>query len=164
MGYREFNVGAWPLGLEVRPHDSFIVDLSTAIDGYWSDSCATYYAGGPTARQIELHRFVERALEFAISLLKPGVMARQVDQQVRQFMADGGYTVYPHHTGHGVGVIVHEEPRLVPYNEMVLEPGMVVMVEPGIYFPGETSVRLEDAVLVTAAGPKVLTSHDKSLP
>ena len=74
-----------------------------------------------------------------------------------------GYPVYPHHTGHGVGVSGHEEPRIVPYNQIALAPGMVIMVEPGIYFPGETAIRLEDALLVTESGAEVLTRHDKRL-
>ena len=63
-----------------------------------------------------------------------------------------------------MGISGHGDPRIVPYNDAVLEPGMVLMLEPGIYYPGETGVRLEDAVLVTTSGAEVLTHHDKSLP
>lgn len=163
VGSRQANIGGWPLDLEIKPHDSFIVDLSTLHHGYWSDSCATYYAGEPTTRQVAMHRTAEEALQLAIALIRPGVMARDIDRQVRQFIADCGYPVYPHHTGHSVGVTGHEAPRIVPYNTELIEPGMVLLVEPGIYFPGETGVRLEDAVLVTATGCEVLTHHDKSL-
>jgi Xaa-Pro aminopeptidase len=164
VGYRENNIGGWPLDYEIRPHDSLIVDLSTILYGYWSDSCATYYAGEPSARQVVLHRAAQEALEFAISLVRPGAVAREIDQKVRTFIAEAGYPVYPHHTGHGIGVIGHESPRIVPYNEERLEEGMVILLEPGIYLPGETGVRLEDAVLVTTDGAEVLTKHDKSLP
>ncbi|MEZ4622185.1 MAG: Xaa-Pro peptidase family protein [Caldilineaceae bacterium] len=165
VGYREpNNIGAWPEALELHPHDNLIVDLSTVLHGYWSDSCATYYAGEPTAEQRKLHKTCEDALAFATSLIKPGAVANVVDQQVRHFMRDAGYTVYPHHTGHGVGVTGHEEPRIVPYNEMVIEENMVIMLEPGAYFPGQFGARLEDAMLVTADGVEVLTKHDKSLP
>lgn len=164
VGYREFNVGGWPLDYEIRPGDSFIVDLSTQLHGYWSDSCGTYYAGEPSAEQKKMHRVVEDALEFAISLVRPGAVAREIDQQVRRFIADAGYPVYEHHTGHGVGVTGHEAPRIVPYNDEALQAGMVIMLEPGIYLPGETAVRLEDAVLVTSDGAEVLTHHDKRLP
>jgi Xaa-Pro aminopeptidase len=91
-------------------------------------------------------------------------VAREIDQKVRDFIAQAGYPVYPHHTGHGVGASGHEAPRIVPYNDEVLQEGMVIMLEPGIYFPGETGVRLEDAVLVNAGGAELLTHHDKSLP
>jgi Xaa-Pro aminopeptidase len=164
VGHREANIGGWPLDHKIRQHDSLIVDLSTILHGYWSDSCATYYADEPTAQQVKMHRTASDALEFAISLIQPGVVAKDVDQKVRQFIADAGYAVYPHHTGHGVGVSGHEEPRIVPYNDTVLEAGMVIMLEPGIYMPSETSVRLEDAVLITDDGAEVLTAHDKSLP
>lgn len=164
VGHRQANVGGWPLDLVIQPGDSFIVDLSSMLHGYWSDSCATYYASEPSAKQKAMHRTVADALDFAVSLIRPGVVARDVDSQVRQFIAGAGYPVYAHHTGHGVGVTGHEAPRIVPYNDQILEEGMVIMLEPGIYFPGETAVRLEDAVLVTATGAERLTHHDKSLP
>ena len=164
VGYRQNNIGGWPGDLEIRPHDNVIVDLSTILHGYWSDSCATYYAGEPTAAQVKLHKTCEAALDFATSLVKPGAVAREIDQQVRQFMSKAGYAIYPHHTGHGVGVTGHEEPRIVPYNDWVLEAGMVIMLEPGAYFPGQFGARLEDGMLVTADGVEVLTKHDNSLP
>ena len=164
VGYRDANIGGWPGDLPLRSHDSLIVDLSTIVYGYWSDSCATYYADTPTVAQIALHQTIERALDYAISLVKPGVVAKTLDQKVRQFIADAGYPVYPHHTGHGVGVSGHEEPRIVPYNDVVLQEGMVIMLEPGAYLPGQFGVRLEDAMLITADGAQILTQHDKSLP
>lgn len=158
------NIGGPPADHEIRPDDSFILDLSVIHDGYWTDSCATYYAGAPTAQQVTLHTFVEEALAYAISLVKPGAVAKEIDQQVRAFMAKGGYEVYPHHTGHGIGLTGHEDARIVPYNEEIIQPGMVLMLEPGIYFPGVTSVRLEDGMLVTETGVEILSGHDKSLP
>ena len=163
VGHRPANMSAAPLDYEIMADDSFILDLSVVVDGYWTDSCATYYAGRPTAQQIELHKFVEEALAFAVSLIRPGVMAQEVDRQVRRYMADGGYEVYPHHTGHGIGLTGHEAPRIVPYNQELIEEGHVIMLEPGIYIPGVTGVRLEDAFLVTANGAERLSHHDKSL-
>jgi len=163
-GHRQTNIGGWPLDYPIQPKSSLIVDLSTLLYGYWSDSCATYYPNEPTRQQREMHRTVAKALEFAISLVRPGAVAQDIDAQVRRFIADAGYPVYPHHTGHGVGVSGHEAPRIVPYNQEILEEGMVILLEPGIYLPGETGVRLEDALLVTSDGAEVLTKHDKSLP
>lgn len=164
VGYRQNNIGGWPEDLVIRDQDNVIVDLSTLAYGYWSDSCMTYYAGEPTAEQVKLHKTCADALEFAISLVRPGVVAKAIDQKVRQFMEAAGYAIYPHHTGHGVGVTGHEEPRIVPYNDIPLEAGMVIMLEPGAYFPGHFGARLEDAMLVTADGAEVLTKHDKRLP
>jgi Xaa-Pro aminopeptidase len=161
VGHRQDNISGWPLDYEIVPHDSLIVDISSVLHGYWSDSCATYYAGERTPKQAKMHQTAKEALEYGISLVRPGVVARDLDQKLRQFMTDAGYTPYPHHTGHGVGVSGHEAPRIVPYNDEVLQEGMVIMLEPGIYFPGETSVRLEDGLLIAKDGAEILTHHSK---
>jgi Xaa-Pro aminopeptidase len=129
--------------------------------GYWSDSCATYYADAPRPWQLAAHRAVAEALELAISLVRPGVRAGDIDVAVRTFLGQAGYPSYPHHTGHGVGVSGHEAPRIVPYSDEILETGMVIMLEPGIYWPGRHGVRLEDGVLVTETGALRLTTHIK---
>lgn len=164
VGHRQVNFTGWPLDYAIQPGDSIIVDLGTGLHGYWSDGCGTYYANEPTLQQGAMHETVANALELAISLIRPGVVVREIDQRVRQVIAEASYPDYPHHTGHGVGVSSHEAPRIVPYSEEVLEEGMVIMLEPGIYLPGEMGVRLEDGILVTADGAEVLTRHDKSLP
>ncbi len=160
VGYREpNNVGGWPKAFELKDDTALIVDLSTAYMGYWSDSCNVYYATEPNEKQVAIHGVIEEALDFAISLIRPGVPCNEIDRRVRGFIEEAGYPVYPHHTGHGVGVSVHEEPRITPYNDTPLEKDMVIMLEPGIYFPGETGCRLEHGLLVTANGAEVLTSH-----
>ncbi|HEX5691259.1 MAG TPA: Xaa-Pro peptidase family protein [Roseiflexaceae bacterium] len=161
---RRAHSGGWPLDVEIMPRDSFVVDLSTHLHGYCSDSCATYYAGEMSGKQRAMHQTALDALELAISLVKPGAVASTIDRQIRQFMTDAGYPVYSHHTGHAVGTSPHEAPRIVPYDNTPLAAGMVLMLEPGIYFPGETAVRLEHAVLVTDIGAELLTTHDISLP
>ena len=162
VGRRTFNIGGWPGNWELQPHDSLIVDLSVAANGYWSDSCATYYIGERTDQQEKMHRAIQETLDFAESLLRPGAVAKAIDQQTRAYLAAKGFAVYPHHTGHGVGTSGHEAPRLVSYNDEVLQAGMVIMLEPGTYLPGVTGTRLEDAFLITATGAERLTHHDKS--
>lgn len=159
---REMNIGGWPDERMINAGDSLIVDISVILDGYWSDSCATYYPDQRTPQQEAMHRVAADALAYATSLIRPGAVAREIDQQVRQFISEAGYTPYPHHTGHGVGASGHEAPRLVPYSDEVIEEGMVIALEPGIYLPGEAAVRLEDVMLVRADGVEVLTHHDKS--
>ncbi|MBI5880098.1 MAG: aminopeptidase P family protein [Chloroflexi bacterium] len=159
VGYRQANIGGWPLDYVIRPGDSLIVDLSTIRHGYWSDSCNTYYPAHPTARQSELRAIAAAALAYGATLLKPGAVARDIDRELRAFMVRAGQPVYPHHTGHGVGVSGHESPRIVPYCEETLAAGMVIMLEPGAYYPGETGVRLEDAFLITPDGAERLTTH-----
>jgi Xaa-Pro aminopeptidase len=163
VGYREINFTGWPLDLPVRAGDSVIVDLSTIDQGYWSDSCATYVAGEPSARHRELHAVISAALAYGASLLRPGAVSGEVDKALRKYIADAGYAPYTHHSGHGVGVSGHEAPRIVPYNREVLTAGMVILLEPGIYFPGETGVRLEDAFLITETGAEQLTHHGKAM-
>ena len=162
VGSRQANIGGWPEDRALGEHDAIIIDLSAVDSGYWSDSCATYYASVPTTQQRQVHQVVADALNYAISLVRPGVRACDIDRKTREFIANAGYPDYPHHTGHGVGVSGHEAPRITPYNQQVLQPGMVIMLEPGIYLPGEFGVRLEDALLVTTGGVEILTSHDKS--
>jgi Xaa-Pro dipeptidase len=162
-GYRTENIGGWPEEYALRSADSIIVDLSVIADGYWSDSCATYVAGTPTRQQVEMHRVVSDALALGASRLRPGAVCADIDRAVRGSIAAAGYPVYPHHTGHGVGVSGHEAPRIVPYSDESLAPGMVIMLEPGIYFPGETGVRLEDAFLITEDGAERITGHRKEL-
>ncbi len=156
---RQENIGGWPTDIVINAEDSLTVDLSTIDQGYWSDSCRSYFPGEPTAPQKEIYQIVLNALDFGLSLLKPGAVASDIDFKLREFIEKAGYPVYPHHSGHSVGVAGHEAPRIVPYNNEKLQPGMVIMLEPGIYLPGEISVRLEDAALITADGCEILTHH-----
>jgi Xaa-Pro dipeptidase len=159
VGYRPFNVGGAAGDWLIRPQDSLILDLSACVEGYWGDSCQTLYAGEITPKQAELRKVAAEALAFAESLLRPGAVAQVIDQAVRHFIGQRGYPVYTHHTGHSVGLSIHEPPRLVPYETTSLRPNMVIMLEPGIYFPGETGVRLENAYRITETGAERLTNH-----
>lgn len=153
------RMGGPALAVEILPTDSFIVDLSTLWKGYWSDSCVTYYATEPSSKQKEMHTAVLEALDLAISLAKPGTVCRKIDETVRSFLIDKGYPTYPHHTGHGIGVIAHDAPRVTPHSDEVLKAGMVVMLEPGIYYPDETGVRLEHAILIRENGSEILSDY-----
>jgi Xaa-Pro aminopeptidase len=154
------RMGGPPHPGEILPTDSFIVDLSTIWQGYWSDSCVTYYATEPSPKQAKMHHTVAEALELAIELARPGAVAREIDQQVRQLITDAGFPVYSHHTGHGIGVLGHDAPRIVPHSDEVLKAGMVVMLEPGIYFPGETGIRQEHAILIKDNVGEILTGYN----
>lgn len=163
VGTRANNIGGWPEDLRLGPGGSLIVDISVVKDGYWSDSCATYVAGSPSARQLDMHRVASETLALGASLLQPGAVCKEIDRAMRGAIEAAGYPVYPHHSGHGVGASGHENPRIVPYSEERLQAGMVILLEPGIYFPGETSVRVEDGYLITEDGAVQLTAHDKRL-
>jgi Xaa-Pro dipeptidase len=158
-GPRTADIGGPPSSYVLKPGDPLILDIVPRLNGYWGDNAATFFAGDPSAELAKAYRVVRRALEQAIEAARPGVAARDLDAQVRQAVRVEGYEPYPHHTGHGMGASYHEEPRIVPYNNLKLEPGMVVALEPGIYLPGVGGVRLEDVVLITTGGNEVLTTH-----
>jgi Xaa-Pro aminopeptidase len=108
---------------------------------------------------------VLRAQQAAIGTLRPGALSGDVDAAARQVIADAGYGDYfTHSVGHGLGLQVHETPIMRPNTTIVLQAGMVVTVEPGIYLPGWGGVRIEDDVLITADGRQVLTHVPKDLP
>jgi Xaa-Pro aminopeptidase len=107
----------------------------------------------------KIWNIVRDALRRGIDAVKPGIRACDLDAQLRGFIRDAGYEPYPHHSGHGLGASFHEEPRIVPYNELPLAENMIIALEPGIYLSGVGGVRLEDVVLVTADGCELLTRH-----
>jgi Xaa-Pro aminopeptidase len=110
----------------------------------------------------KVYKVVLSAQEAAIAAMKPGAACKDVDAVAREIIKSAGYgNKFGHGLGHGIGLEIHEEPRMSPISEDVLEPGMVVTVEPGIYLPGWGGVRIEDDVLITKSGCEVLTSVPK---
>lgn len=100
----------------------------------------------------------------AIDVVKPGIPAKMVDQAARAIIEKHGYgEMFLHRTGHGVGLDIHEDPYMDDVNELILEEGMVFTAEPGIYLPNIGGIRIEDDILVTADGHRVLTSYTKEL-
>jgi Xaa-Pro aminopeptidase len=137
--------------------DLLLVDLVPRVDGVWGDSCSTFVDAEPTVDQNRAHAAARAALHRGLEMLRPGTRSGDVDAAVRAVMADDGWE-YPHHTGHGVGFAWHEEPRIVPDNDTVLEPGMVVALEPGTY-TADWGLRVEQVAVVTEAEPRVLSGH-----
>ena len=158
-GPRTAEIGGLPSSYRLAEDDPVLCDLVPRLDGYWGDNCGTYFLGEPAAELRKIYAVVNETLLRLVAAVKPGQSARALDQMAREAIRTAGYEPFPHHTGHGVGAAYHEEPRLVPYNSMVLEPGMVVAVEPGVYVPGLGGVRLEHVLLVTTDGAEVLTQH-----
>lgn len=143
-----------------QPGDAALMDISQRIDGYWSDCTNTHVIGGvaPTAAQRRYARAAQDACEAAMAALRPG--ARACDAWAaadRAFQTYGLQTA--HYAGHQIGVSVNELPRLAPYDETVIEAGMVFSVEPGVYQgpDGDFGARAEKMVHVTASGPEILS-------
>ena len=152
----------------LKPGDLVVLDFGGVLDGYCSDLTRTVSVGAPTPDALRLHAAVRDAQRAAMEAVKPGVPATSVDGAARGLLESRGLgEAFGHGTGHGLGLDIHEEPRVGPPRphsaSVQLEPGMVFTIEPGAYLPGMGGVRIEDDVLVTEDGYEVLTSVPKEL-
>lgn len=156
---------AVPSDRRIERGDLVTLDFGCVVDGYCSDITRTVAIGDPDAKSRDLYALVLRAQLAAMEAIQPGVEAREVDRVARDIISEAGYGDYfGHGLGHGLGMNVHEEfPRLSPRGEVVLQPGMVSSVEPGIYIPGWGGIRIEDLVVVTETGCRILTQSSKEL-
>ncbi|MFO7264175.1 MAG: Xaa-Pro dipeptidase [Bacillaceae bacterium G1] len=144
--------------------DLVTLDFGARYEGYCSDLTRTVAIGSVDARLQEIFRIVLEAQELGLSRIRAGMTGREADAVVRDYISARGYgAAFGHATGHAIGLDIHESPSLSKRCETVLEPGMVLTVEPGIYLPGLGGVRIEDDVLVTADGLEVLTGAPKHL-
>ncbi len=155
---------AEPAGRRLREGDLVLIDLGGVAEGYRSDLTRTVVLGAARPWQRDLHAAVAEAQERAIRRLAPGAAGPEVDAAAREALdAHGLADRFGHGTGHGLGLEVHEAPRLSRRSEDVLRAGHVVTVEPGVYLPGRGGVRIEDDVVVTSGGPRPLTGLRKDL-
>jgi Xaa-Pro dipeptidase len=144
--------------------DLVTIDAFLLVDGYYSDITRTYALGAVTEELERIYSIVREANAAGRAAVKPGTQAQEVDRAARQVIESAGYGDYfIHRTGHGMGLEIHEAPNIVEGNDLVLRPGMVFTVEPGIYLPGKGGVRIEDNVLVTEDGCETLTTLPREL-
>jgi len=144
--------------------DCVIVDYGAVWGGYHSDETCTHIVGPASERQREVYRLVREAHDRAIGAIRAGVTCGAIDGIARTFIEEAGLGAhFSHGTGHGVGLDVHEAPRLAAGREEILQAGMVVTVEPGVYLPGDWGIRIEDTVLVGEGGCEILTPTSKEL-
>ncbi len=140
------------------------IDLGAKLEGYCSDCTRTFAVGEPAAEMVEIYELVLRAQLAGLAAVRPGVTGIEADAAVRAIVTGAGHgDHFQHGTGHGVGLEIHEDPRLTTTSTATLEPGMIVTVEPGVYLPGVGGVRIEDLVVVTADGCEPLTGYPKQL-
>jgi Xaa-Pro aminopeptidase len=148
----------------IGPGELVVFDMGTKLDGYCSDGTRTFATGEPGEEARTVYQTVLEAQEAALAAVKAGVGAEDVDAVARELIAAAGHGErFGHGLGHGVGLEVHEEPRVSQRSEDVLEEGEVVTIEPGVYLPGELGVRIEDLVVVTADGHRNLSGMPKQL-
>lgn len=141
-----------------------VVDSGVILDGYCSDMTRTLHVGRIRREEGAWYEAVLEAQLAGIAAVRPGARASAIDAAARQVLRKAKLERYfTHSTGHGVGLEIHEPPRLGKKQNERLEPGMVITIEPGIYIPGNGGVRIEDMVLVTAEGAEVLTPVSKEL-
>ena len=140
------------------------LDFGAVYQGYCSDITRTLCLGEPDEQQRAIYNIVLAANRAGIAAVRPGRTGKEVDAEVRRLIEEAGYGPnFGHGLGHSVGLAIHEGPNLNSREERVLEPGMTVTVEPGIYIPGWGGVRIEDLVVVTENGCEVLTRSPKEL-
>lgn len=141
-----------------------LLDMGAVYEGYSSDLTRTFSVGRVSDEQQRLFHVAWKAQQAAVAAVRPGVPASEVDAAARGIIeAEGLGDFFPHLTGHGVGVSTHEPPILDRDVDMLLQPGMVTTIEPGIYLPGVGAARVEDMVLVTESGCEVLTCAPRDL-
>ncbi len=147
------------------PRRGFLtLDFGIILGGYCSDMTRTVYLGKARARERDTYQAVLEAQEAAVQAVQPGVPCGDVDAAARGVLRKAGMAdAFSHSTGHGVGLEIHENPRVGAGQKTRLAPGMVVTIEPGVYFEGEFGIRIEDMVAVTQSGGQILTPSPKAL-
>lgn len=149
---------------EISKGELVVFDMGAAIDGYCSDGTRTFATGDPGEVAIAVYEVVREAQQASLNAVRAGVKGEDVDKVAREVIEAAGHgDRFGHGLGHGVGLELHEAPRLSPRSDDVLAPGEVVTVEPGIYLPGKLGVRIEDLVVVTEDGLHNLSSLPKEL-
>ncbi|PHB29158.1 Xaa-Pro dipeptidase [Bacillus pseudomycoides] len=148
----------------IEKGDFVTLDFGAYYKGYCSDITRTIAVGEPSDKLKEIYNVVLEAQLRGVNGIKAGLTGREADTLTRDYITEKGYGEYfGHSTGHGVGLEIHEAPGLAFRSETVLEPGMAVTVEPGIYIPGVGGVRIEDDIIVTSEGNEVITKSPKEL-
>ncbi|MBN8732040.1 MAG: aminopeptidase P family protein [Acidobacteria bacterium] len=155
---------AHPRPVPVKANALLLIDMGAQASGYASDMTRMALPGKPSRRAVKLYRAVLEAQLAGIDATRPGASASSVDYAARRVLkSEGLEELFIHSTGHGLGLEIHEYPRIGKTEECDLKPGMVITIEPGVYVEGWGGIRIEDTVLVTERGCEVLTPTPKEL-
>ncbi|MBW7988480.1 MAG: aminopeptidase P family protein [Planctomycetes bacterium] len=146
-----------PSGKKLKQKDTVLIDFGAKYKGYCSDITRCFVVGRREVFYKKVYDVVEQAQGAAIKMIKAGVKMKDVDAAARTVIKDNDLPVYGHGTGHGLGLEIHELPFLKVESKDMLKAGEVITIEPGIYIPGKLGVRIEDDVLVTEGGSRILT-------
>lgn len=149
---------------EIGPGELVVIDMGAIVDGYCSDCTRTFATGEPDGEAREVYELVLEAQAAALEAVRAGAVAKELDGVAREIIAEAGHgEEFGHGLGHGVGIEVHEAPRLAKTSEDTLVAGDVVTVEPGVYVPGRFGARIEDMVSVEEEGCRNLSGRPKEL-
>ncbi|MFN7935461.1 MAG: Xaa-Pro peptidase family protein [Bryobacteraceae bacterium] len=155
---------ARPTRNRIEPDQLLLIDMGAAQDGYASDMTRTVFVGSAKSEWKRRYRAVLEAQLAAIAAIRAGVAAAKPDREARRVLAAHGLDKeFTHSTGHGLGLEIHEPPRLGKKETTILQAGMTITVEPGIYLKDKGGIRIEDTVLVTESGCEILTPTTKDL-
>lgn len=148
----------------LKKGDCVLFDVGCKKGGFCSDMTRTFFYGEPDEESRRVYETVLKAQLAAEAAIKPGVPLRQIDKTARDVITEAGYGPYfTHRLGHFIGYDVHEAGEVSPASDIIAKPGMIFSIEPGIYLPDKVGVRIEDLVLVTEEGVKVLNHYPKEL-
>ena len=163
-GARSALPHAQPTSARLASGDLVVVDMGAMQQGYASDMTRMLFLGSPGAKVKRMYRAVLEAQQAALDAVRPGVTAMHVDRAARRVLKTEGLEhAFIHSTGHGLGLEIHEPPRLGKKEKLRLEPGMAITIEPGVYLEGFGGIRIEDTVVVTPSGCEILTPTSKEL-
>jgi len=155
---------AHPSGHPISANELLLIDMGASVSGYASDMTRTYAVGKIDSKSRQMYRAVLESQLAALNIIKPGVSCAAVDRASRNVLKSYGMDkLFIHSTGHGLGLEIHERPRVGRKDMTRLEAGMAITIEPGVYQEGLGGVRIEDTVAVTATGCEVLTPTAKEL-
>lgn len=152
-----------PSDKRLTDNSLILLDFGARVLGYCADMTRVVFFGTPSSRQIKIYQTVLNSQEKALSVLKIGIAAKEIDKVAREYILSQGFPEYPHGLGHGVGLAIHEAPRLKKDSIEIFKENMVVTIEPGIYLDGDCGVRIEDLVLLTKDDYEVLSKSSKDI-